>query len=51
MFNREMTQSMSDPAILRLNCLAREFDNIRVREEELAELDELKDRCHMEVIL
>lgn len=40
---------MSDPAILRLICLAREFDNIRVREEELAELDELKDRCHLEV--
>ena len=48
MFNREMTQSMPDPAILRLICLAREFDNIRVREEELPELDILKQRCHME---
>jgi hypothetical protein len=50
MFNREMTQSMSDPAILRLICLAREFDNIRVRDEELPELDVLKQRCHMEVL-
>jgi hypothetical protein len=49
MFNREMTSNMSDPAILRLICLAREFDNIRVREEELAELDELKQSVHLEV--
>ncbi len=40
---------MNDAAIVALICLSREFDNIRVRDEELSELDILKRHCVLDV--
>lgn len=48
-FNHRMTHTMEYPEILALICAAHEFANIRVREEELSELDMLKQRTHMPV--
>lgn len=44
-----MKPSMDFPQILALICAAHEFANIRVREEELGDLDDLRDRAHLPV--
>jgi activating signal cointegrator complex subunit 3 len=48
-FNYRMSQHLDYPDLVALICSAHEFANIRVRDEELQELDRLKQRCHLPV--
>lgn len=50
MFNNHLTHAMDLPEIFHLISSAHEFANVRVREEELGELDVLKSRAHVEVM-
>ena len=49
-FENRMRHTMDYPELLALISGAHEFGNIRVREEELQDLDELKNRAHLEVL-
>jgi len=48
-FNRMLGPHLSDSAALAVLCHANEFDNVKVRPEELIEMDKLRKWCPLEV--
>lgn len=49
-FNDMMNEYVSDAEAMHVLCSAREFEEVKVRPEELAEIEELKDRfCPLEI--
>jgi len=46
---KERSHDMSDKAMLELVCSAQEFEQVRVRDEELSHLDALRDSAHIDV--
>ncbi|KAG5188657.1 Sec63 Brl domain-containing protein [Tribonema minus] len=48
-FNKGMKQQMNDAAVVALVCLASEFDQIRVRPEELKDLDDMRASCPLDI--
>ncbi len=48
-FNRMITPYMSDSGALDVLCQAAEFENVKVRPDELSEVDKLRRHCPLEV--